>query len=50
MFKKIFACKLKYDPGLQDVTSLKTLSFEIVQELSDQDFSDPQSLPCSSGW
>lgn len=49
MFKNIFAYKLKYDPGL-DVTSLKTLSFEIVQELNDQDFSDIQSLPCSFGW
>lgn len=30
--------------------SLKSLSFENVQELNDQDFSDPRSLPCSFGW
>lgn len=43
MFKNIFSYKLKCDPGLDDITSLKTLPFEIVQEFNDQDFSDPQS-------
>lgn len=43
MFENIFANKLKYDPRLCDTASLKILSFEIVQELNDQDSSDPQS-------
>lgn len=45
MFENIFANKLIYDPTLRDTVSLKILSFEIMKEFNDQDFSDPESPP-----